>query len=264
MDTMSDHQSEADHDDVVRDSFSRQTELFTGDDAVFARRAIEATAWLEPLGPEMIVLDVACGAAHAAEQVAPRVRQVVGVDLTASLLAVGAQRLRDAGVTNVLLQEGSAAALPFVDGSFDLVFCRAALHHFGEQHRAVGEMARVCRPGGRVVVADMVAPNAAVRRAFDNLHRTLDPSHVAVMLDHELEAELAEAVGPVRMRPGASFTLPLDHILTDVADRDAVVGALRAELDGGPATGFHPTLDDDGRIVVGFTNAVAEAVRAGV
>jgi SAM-dependent methyltransferase len=211
----------------------------------------------------MIVLDVACGAAHAAEQVAPRVRQVVGVDLTPSLLEVGAQRLHDAGVTNVLLQEGSASALPFVDGSFDVVFCRAALHHFGDQHGAVTEMARVCRPGGRVVVADMVAPSAEVRQAFDELHRTLDPSHVAVLLDRELEAELEEVVGPVRLRPGTSFTLPLDLILTDVADRDAVIGALRRELDGGPATGFHPTLDDEGRIVVAFTNAVAEALRAG-
>jgi hypothetical protein len=124
-------------------------------------------------------------------------------------------------------------------------------------------MARVCRPGGRVVVADMVAPSADVRQAFDELHRTLDPSHVAVLLDHELEAELQEVVGPVRLRPGASFTLPLDLILTDVADRDSVIGALRRELDGGPATGFHPTLDDEGQIVVAFTNAVAEAVRAG-
>jgi ubiquinone/menaquinone biosynthesis C-methylase UbiE len=260
---MSDHMTDEGHDDVVRDSFSRQTELFTGDDAVFARRSIEATAWLEPLEPHMIVLDVACGAAHAAEQVAPRVRQVVGVDLTPSLLEVGAQRLHDAGVTNVLLQEGSASALPFVDGSFDVVFCRAALHHFGDQHGAVTEMARVCRPGGRVVVADMVAPSAEVRQAFDELHRTLDPSHVAVLLDRELEAELEEVVGPVRLRPGTSFTLPLDLILTDVADRDAVIGALRRELDGGPATGFHPTLDDEGRIVVAFTNAVAEALRAG-
>ena len=91
------------HDAVVRSSFEKQTALFAGDDALFARRSSSALAWLEPLDPEMIVLDVACGAAHAAEQVAPHVRQVVGLDLTRALLELGADRLRDAGITNVLL-----------------------------------------------------------------------------------------------------------------------------------------------------------------
>jgi ubiquinone/menaquinone biosynthesis C-methylase UbiE len=55
--------SAQEHDHVVRRSFEQQTGLFTGDDALFARRQISALAWLEPLDPGMIVLDVACGAA---------------------------------------------------------------------------------------------------------------------------------------------------------------------------------------------------------
>src|SRR5436190_20896958 len=117
------------HDAIVRSSFEKQAGLFVGEDSPFARRPASALAWLEPLDPEMIVLDVACGAAHAAEQAAPHVRQVVGLDLTRALLELGADRLRDAGITNVLLQEGSAAELPFPDASFDLVPCRAGLHH---------------------------------------------------------------------------------------------------------------------------------------
>src|SRR6185503_6922006 len=71
-------------DDAVRESFRQQTDLFDGDDSVFALAATRPapTAWIDPLTPEMIVLDVACGAAHAAELAAPLVRQVVGVDLT--------------------------------------------------------------------------------------------------------------------------------------------------------------------------------------
>ena len=56
----------------------------------------------------MLVLDVVCGAGHAAEVVAPDVREVVGVDLTVDLLELGAARLAAAGVRNVLLQEGNA------------------------------------------------------------------------------------------------------------------------------------------------------------
>src|SRR2546430_14838591 len=116
--------SASEHDAVVRSSFEKQTALFAGDDALFARRSSSAVAWLEPLDRDMIVLDVACGAAHAAEQAAPHVRQVVGVDLPPSLLELGRDRLRTAGIANVLLQQGNAAELPFVDASFDLVICR--------------------------------------------------------------------------------------------------------------------------------------------
>ena len=102
------------HDSVVRRSFEQQVGIFAGDDSPFARRPDSPLAWLEPLEPDMVVLDVACGAAHVAEQVAPHVRQVVGLDLTPALLELGAQRLGEAGITNVLLQEGNAGELPFL------------------------------------------------------------------------------------------------------------------------------------------------------
>src|SRR5437588_3235170 len=124
------------HDEVVRRSFERQVPLFSGPDSPFASRSGNL-AWVEPLDADMIVLDVACGAGHASESIAPRVRQVVGIDLTPALLATGAERLRDQGVSNILLQEGNAEALPFVDESFDVVFCRSSLHHFGDPHQAV-------------------------------------------------------------------------------------------------------------------------------
>jgi ubiquinone/menaquinone biosynthesis C-methylase UbiE len=252
---------ESDHDAVVRQSFEKQAALFTGEHSPFAHRPASALAWLEPLDPDMIVLDVACGAAHAAEQAAPRVRQVVGVDLTPALLEVGADRLRVAGITNVLLQEGNAAELPFLDASFDLVMCRGSLHHFADPSGAVAEMARVCRPGGRVVVADMVAPNAAVRDAFDGLHRSLDPSHAGVLLEAEMAGLLEAEVGPLSYGETSDpFRIPVDRILSDAADRDAVTRALEAELAGGPATGFEPVLED-GQTLVSFTNTVVHATR---
>jgi ubiquinone/menaquinone biosynthesis C-methylase UbiE len=253
--------SSHEHEAVVRRSFAKQTGLFTGDDALFARRQLSALAWLEPLDPEMIVLDVACGAAHAAEQVAPHVRQVVGLDLTRALLDLGADRLRDAGITNVLLQEGSAAELPFLDASFDVVFCRAALHHIPDPDGAVAEMARVCRLGGRVVAADMVAPSADVRDAFDALHRRIDPSHAGVFLEAELAGLLRSKVGPLAYgETSNALTIPIDVILTDASDRDAVTATIETELAGGAATGFEPVLED-GQTLVSFTNTVIHATR---
>jgi SAM-dependent methyltransferase len=253
--------SDSQHDATVRRSFEGQVGLFTGEASPFARRPPSPLAWLEPLTADMVALDVACGAAHAAEQAAPRVRQVVGVDLTPALLRVGADRLRQAGVANVTLVEGHAAALPFADATFDLVMCRGALHHFPRPEPPVAEMARVCRPGGRVVVADMVAPTAGARAVFDDLHRALDPSHVGVLLEAELAELLQSTVGPLAYGDTAPpFTFPIDHVLTGVADRDRIMAALRAELAGGPATGFQP-VDDGEHIQVSFLTTVVHATR---
>jgi SAM-dependent methyltransferase len=249
------------HDAVVRRSFTAQTELFEGDDAVFARLPGSAVGWVAPLDPRWIVLEVACGAAHAAERIAPHVRQVVGLDVTPALLRLGADRLGAAGIDNVLLQEGNATALPFLDASFDLVVCRSSVHHFPQPAGPLAEMARVCRPGGRVVVADMVAPNADVQPAFDALHRRIDPSHAHALLEPELVELLRSTVGPVRRVERAEpFRLRLDDLLTDVAERDDVVAVLRAEVDGGPGTGFAPSLDREA-LTVAFLGTTVHAER---
>jgi ubiquinone/menaquinone biosynthesis C-methylase UbiE len=254
--------TESEHAAVVRRSFEKQVGLFAGEQSPFARRPASTLAWVEPLEPDMIVLDVACGAGHVAEQLAPHVRQVVGIDLTAALLEVGAKRVRDGGITNVLLQEGNAGDLPFVDASFDLVVCRGALHHMPRPDQALAEMARVCRSGGRVVVSDMVAPSADVREAFDDLHRRIDPSHAGVLVEAELAEQLRATVGSLSYGETTEpITLPVDHLLTDVADRDPVMTALRSEIDGGPATGFSPVLDDDGQVLVSFVSTVVQATR---
>jgi SAM-dependent methyltransferase len=152
--------------------------------------------------------------------------------------------------------------LPFVDASFDVVVCRSACHHFADPAVQVAEMARVCRPGGRVVISDMVAPDAAARERFDELHRLVDPSHVHCLLGPELAAMVEGAVGPVSRRErSATFTVPLDRILTDVADRATVLDRLHAELDGGPATGFSPATGPEGELMVTFASAVVEAAR---
>ena len=246
------------HDDVVRRSFERQVHLFSGADSPFARRPAGPLTWIEPLNPEMVVLDVACGAGHAAEQVAPYVRAVVGIDLTPALLTVGGERLRTGGVRNVLLQEANAQRLPFVDQSFDVVFCRSSLHHFEDPLGAVAEMNRVCRPDGRVVLLDLVPPSDSVRDRYDHLHRLLDPSHGRSFLEMEL-ADALGGVGRVQYADTSTLRLPVDVAVTDQSDRNEVYRLLRDELAGTePASGLDPA-EEDGSLVVSFTICVVHA-----
>jgi len=249
------------HNEIVRRSFERQVALFSGPDSPFAARPAGSLSWIEPLSADMIVLDVACGAAHATEPIAPVVRQVVGIDLTPALLRVGAQRLRDSGVSNVLLQEANAESLPFLDESFDVVFCRSSLHHFADPHQAVSEMVRVCRRGGRVVVVDLVAPTDDARELFDHVHRLLDPSHVRTFLERELAELLPGGIDALAYADTSTIRLPIDIAFTEQSDRETVMQLLNADVRGeGPSTGFDPA-EDDGKIVVSFTSCVVHAER---
>lgn len=112
--------------------------------------------WVEPVldaagvRPGQDVLDVACGTGVVARAAAQRVGatgRVTGLDLNQPMLAVAA-RLRP----DLTWRQGDAAALPFADGSFDVVTCQAAAMFFPDLGAALREMGRVTRPGGVVAV----------------------------------------------------------------------------------------------------------------
>src|SRR5688572_28625776 len=95
--------------------------------------------------PHDLVLDVAAGTGHVARALAASVRAVIAVDATEAMLAAGKAEADRAGLRNVVFQRGDAAALPFADGSFDIVLSRFALHHFEQPAVQVREMARCLR-----------------------------------------------------------------------------------------------------------------------
>lgn len=141
-------------------------------------RLIEVTA----PRPEWRVLDVATGGGHTALALSPLVREVVATDLTAPMLAAAQVFLREKGATNVRFEEADAVALPFEDGSFDLVTCRIAAHHFPDVALFLREAARVVRPGGLVAVIDNVVPeDALAAAAINEWEKTRDPSHARAL-----------------------------------------------------------------------------------
>lgn len=101
------------------------------------------------------VLDLACGSGIYARRLAREVPAgvVIGVDLSLPMLHYAAQRVQLAGIENLLLIHGDAAALPFAAGSFDVVNCCGALHLFPDVTRVLQEVSRVLKPGGRFTVA---------------------------------------------------------------------------------------------------------------
>jgi SAM-dependent methyltransferase len=148
-----------------------------------------------PTDPADRALDVGTAAGNTAAALAPRVASVVGLDLTPAMKVQFEGVMAAAGLRNVRFETGDVEALPFADGSFDLVTCRRALHHFPRPDRAMAEMVRVLRRGGRAGFADMAVPaNPAAALLFNDLERARDASHVRALSAEEWRS-LAEAAG---------------------------------------------------------------------
>jgi ubiquinone/menaquinone biosynthesis C-methylase UbiE len=119
------------------------------------------------------VLDVAAGNGNATLAAARRGAKVTSTDYVASLLDRGAERAR-AERLEVSFQTADVEALPFADASFDVVLSTFGVMFAPDQAKSAAEMARVCRPGGRIGVANWT-PESFIGQVFKTLGRHLPP-----------------------------------------------------------------------------------------
>lgn len=140
---------------------------------------LEAMLPASELSGDERVLDVGCGAGHTALAFAPRVASVDALDLTEAMLEQTRRGASAAGLENVRTRQGDVESMPYADACFDRVTCRLCAHHFNSPSRALAEIARVLRPGGMLVLVDIVSPETGALDTFLNTVELLrDPSHV--------------------------------------------------------------------------------------
>lgn len=177
----------AEHNDVVRESFTVQAESFAANPWVTDEQRINRLVSAAHLTGNERVLDIATGPGYIAEAFARAAREVIGVDLTAAMLAIAEERTRQRGISNISFRIGDVQNLPFENQQFDVVVCRLALHHMQNPARVVGEMTRVCRLGGTVLVEDIYSSEHPERAAYQDRWELLrDPSHVRTLPLSEL------------------------------------------------------------------------------
>jgi len=102
------------------------------------------------------VLDVACGTGAPSLKVARQVGpagSVVATDLSEEPLKIAAERASERGLSNIRFERADVHELPYADAEFDLVTCRFGVMFFRDLPRALGEIRRVLKPGGRVALA---------------------------------------------------------------------------------------------------------------
>jgi len=221
----------------VQSQFGRQASWYAVSEV--HRDSDGLTALLRLASPSSAsrALDVATGTGFTAFALALRCRRVVAVDLTPEMVAQ-AHRIQHArGATNVAFCLGDVEALPLRDGAFDIVTCRVAAHHFPNLRRALTEMARVTRPGGRVVLDDTCAPEAPDLAAVMNVwEKRRDPSHVANHPPSRLQRMLEESGLHVDALSHTRVPLEFDDWVRRVGVPPAEVEALRRSfIEASPA-----------------------------
>lgn len=108
------------------------------------------------LMPPMVIADLGAGEGAFALLLAQQAKKVIAVDSSAKMIEVGRELALRHGVQNVEYRQGDMEEVPIGDGEVDLVFFSQSLHHALHPERAVSEAGRILRPGGRIVILDLV------------------------------------------------------------------------------------------------------------
>jgi ubiquinone/menaquinone biosynthesis C-methylase UbiE len=168
---------------MVESRFARMADQIAAlQDSRAETLAREVELFVRPVEDER-ALDVGCGAGALALALAPHVREVVGVDPEPALL----EQARRRAPANAMFLEADGTALPFPDEAFDLGATLRTLHHVRRPELLLGELTRVTRRGGRVVVIDQLAPvDPLDALAVDRFERARDPSHTRLLPDIDL------------------------------------------------------------------------------
>lgn len=146
------------HHDNVEKQFGSQANAYLTSTVHASGRDLQRLGERLSAFPQARVLDMGCGAGHASFVAAQQVKQVVAYDLSSQMLEVVAKAAKDRGLENIATRQGYAESLPFEDNVFDVVISRYSAHHWHDVGRALREVNRVLKPGGVLIVMDVMSP----------------------------------------------------------------------------------------------------------
>ena len=161
----------------------------------------------------------------------------VATDLTRPMLRQARRIGGERGLGNLSLAQNAAEALPFADGSLDLITCRVAAHHFRDFAAALDGARRALRPGGSLVMADSVAPeDDAVADWMNDIELRRDFSHIQNRKISVIRGMLADRGLAVAGNENERVYLWFNDWVARTKVADAEAAALRRDFqDAAPA-----------------------------
>ncbi|HEV7215780.1 MAG TPA: class I SAM-dependent methyltransferase [Chloroflexota bacterium] len=204
------------HTDTILSEFTRQSSAFNAAPVMRSAETLQTVVDSVPVGANGGAwAEIACGPGLVSRALSPRLRRIVGIDLTQGMLTVGRSATTQAGITNVAFVQGDAIRLPVADGALDGAVTRFSLHHIPVPGRCVAEMARAVRPGGLVIVADHVTTTDVDGAAWhQEIERLRDPSHWTCLSTAALRATGERARLVLQTERTIPFSLEYEEWLT--------------------------------------------------
>jgi len=180
------------HNSRILDQFTRQAAPFAAAAPIRNQEVLDRIVQWAGTRPDDTVLDVACGPGLLACAFAKVAKHATGIDMTPAMLEQARKTQQEQGLKNVSWQQGDVYSLPFKPEQFSIVSSRFVFHHLQDPLAALKEMKRVCKVGGKVVVADM-APQPEKAAALNAAELLRDPSHVRALPLDELRGLFDQA-----------------------------------------------------------------------
>jgi len=213
--------------DIIRQNFGPRAANYRTSSVHGNPADLERMTRLLHLSEEARVLDVATGGGHTAVQLAPWVKQVVATDITVEMLAQAQELARQNRRENIEFRLEDVHSMNLADNSFDAVVSRFAIHHFADVNRALQEMCRVLKPGGKLYILDCsVADGEESEELYNKIELLRDSSHVCSYSPRQWKAILSSL--PLQMMQMDFLTARYE--LPDWFDRMDTPEAKRREI----------------------------------
>jgi len=195
--------------EMARDQFSKQSHRYGQGHILGNVEDVQMALAHIPLAPRSRALDVATGAGHTGLYLASLDYDVTVADIAAPMLARAREAATKRGLS-IKTNQHPAEELPYPGGSFDLVTCRVAAHHFSSPEAFAAESARVLREGGYFLLIDGSAPDGEPE-AEEWLHaveKWRDPSHHRLLTPKEAQRLCEKSGLKVRHLSLSPFKMP--------------------------------------------------------
>lgn len=167
---------------------------------------------LEPASDARI-LDAGCGSGDHARRLARRGFLVTGVDISTHILETARAKAASEGLTErCMFVREHLETLPFADGTYDAIHCRGVLMHIPDWERALGELCRVLKPGGRIAILE--GNHAAIESRLVRLLRNLRRSKSLVVVTPGGVESWADVDGQPFVVRHANISYLMDWFLT--------------------------------------------------
>ena len=218
-------------DSAAQRMFGSQAPIYATSQVHVSDASLEALRRLAPSGPCRWAIDLGTGAGFTAFAMTEYSQRVVATDLTLPMLQETRRLGQERQLSNLLLSQNRAEALPIASDSVDLVTSRVAGHHFSDLNAALDEVRRVLKPNGALLMADTVAPeDDSVYQWMNDIELRRDFSHIENRKVSVLEAMLAGRGLTIEEREEVRVYLKFNEWVARTATPEDEVASLRRDF----------------------------------